>query len=235
MEDSNIPVHIGIIMDGNRRWARKRLLPEQLGHKEGVETLERIAKYCQAKGIRYLTVFAFSTENWNRSKEEVDYLMSLLKKNIVDFDKRFQNRDIRIQLVGNRNKIPQDLLDGIDEIEARTKDKKGLTMNIAINYGGRDEIVSATQKIAKAVMEGKIKTIESIDESLLSQYMFTKDIPDPDLIIRTSGELRTSGFLTWQSVYSEWYFTKTLWPDFNEQEMEKALEEYKKRKRKFGK
>lgn len=233
MNDRTIPTHIAIIMDGNRRWARKRGLPSQLGHTQGVKALENVAIACQEKGVKYLTVFAFSTENWKRSKEEVDYLMDLLAKNISDFDKRFKNKNVRIKLVGDKNGLPEKLVKGIDEIEERTKDKDGLTVNIAINYGGRAEIVSATKKMLEDIRNGKIG--EEINENTLSAYMYTKDDPDPDLVIRTAGEIRTSGFLTWQSVYSELYFTETFWPDFDEKELDKAIEEYNKRKRNFGK
>ena len=212
---------------------RKRGLPSQLGHTQGVKALENVAIACQEKGVKYLTVFAFSTENWKRSKEEVDYLMDLLVKNISDFDKRFKNKNVRIKLVGDKNGLPEKLVKGIDEIEERTKDKDGLTVNIAINYGGRAEIVSATKKMLEDIRNGKIG--EEINENTLSAYMYTKDDPDPDLVIRTAGEIRTSGFLTWQSVYSELYFTETFWPDFDEKELDKAIEEYNKRKRNFGK
>ena len=230
-----IPQHIAIIMDGNRRWAKKKFLPTQMGHSQGAKTLEEIAIVCQKMGIRYLTVFAFSTENWNRSKEEVDYLMELLAKNISDFDKRFDNRDVRIRLVGERERLPEKLQKGIKEIEERTREKSGLTVNLAINYGGRPEIIQAAKKIAEEYKKGNIKDLEEINESLLSKYMYTEEMPDPDLVIRTAGEVRTSGFLTWQSVYSEMYFTDVLWPDFNEKELEKAIEEYRHRKRNFGK
>lgn len=233
MNDITIPTHIAIIMDGNRRWARKRGLPTQLGHAQGVKALENVALACQKKGVKYLTVFAFSTENWKRSKEEVDYLMDLLAKNISDFDKRFENKNVRIKLVGDKNGLPDKLVKGINEIEERTKDKDGLTVNIAINYGGRAEIVNATKKMLEDIRNGKIG--EEINENTLSAYMYTKDDPDPDLVIRTAGEIRTSGFLTWQSVYSELYFTETFWPDFDEKELDKAIEEYNKRKRNFGK
>lgn len=235
MEEKTIPVHIAIIMDGNRRWARKRGLPTQLGHSQGVKALENVAVACQKMGVRYLTVFAFSTENWKRSKEEVNYLMELLAKNISDFDKRFDNRNVRIRLVGNRNGLPENLLQGIDKIEERTKENDGLTVNVAINYGGRAEIVQAMQKVAEDYKSGKVKELEEINEELLSHYMYTNEIPDPDLLIRTAGEIRTSGFLTWQSVYSELYFTDVLWPDFDKKELEKAVEEYCHRKRNFGK
>ena len=233
--EENIPKLIAIIMDGNRRWARNKKIPTQLGHNQGARTLEEIAKICEEKGVQYLTVFAFSTENWNRPKEEVDHLMDLLAKNISDFDKRFNNRDVRIRLVGNREGLPEKLQKGIFEIEERTKNKKGLSVNIAINYGGRAEIIQATKRIAEDVKNGKISELNQINESLLTKYMYTEDMPDPDLIIRTAGEIRMSGFLTWQSVYSELYFTDVLWPDFGEKELENAIVEYNRRKRNFGK
>ena len=234
-KDIIIPNHIAIIMDGNRRWAKKRLLPTNLGHKEGAQRLEDIAKYCSKIGVKYLTVYAFSTENWKRSEEEVNYLMDLLADSISDFDKRFNDDDVRIKLVGDINGLPQKLQDGIRKIEERTKNKNGLTVNVAINYGGRAEIINATKRICEDYKNGKIEKIDDISEELLSNYMYTKNDPDPDLIIRTAGEIRMSGFMTWQGVYSEMYFTDTLWPDFKEKELDKAIEEFNNRKRNFGK
>ena len=213
---TNIPKHIAIIMDGNRRWAKKRGLPSSMGHAEGANTLEKIADDCSDLGIKYLTVYAFSTENWKRSEEEVDYLMKLLAKHIKDFDKRIKNRDIRFR--------------GIEE---RTKDKQGLTVNIAINYGGRAELTYMAKEIAKETKDGNI-SLDEIDENLISKHLQTKDTPDPDLIIRTGGENRLSGFLLWQAAYSELYFTDVLLPDFDNKELEKAINEYNNRKRNFG-
>ncbi len=232
-----IPNHIAIIMDGNRRWARKRLLPTNMGHKEGAQRLEDIAKYCGDLGVKYLTVYAFSTENWRRSEEEVNYLMDLLADSIIDFDKRFDEskHNVRIKLVGDINRLPQRLQDGIRHIEEKTKDQKGLTVNVAINYGGRPEILHATKLIAEDYKNGKIQDLNDIDEELFSNYVYTKGDPDPDLIIRTAGEVRMSGFLTWQGVYSEMYFTDCLWPDFHENELDKAIDEFNNRKRNFGK
>ncbi|MBQ9314592.1 MAG: isoprenyl transferase [Clostridia bacterium] len=230
----NVPQHVAIIMDGNRRWAKKRKLPTQFGHSEGANTLERIADDCEELGIKYLTVYAFSTENWKRSPEEVDYLMKLLAKHINDFDKRIKNRNIRFRLVGDINGLNKELQDGIRAIEERTKNKTGLTVNIAINYGGRAEMTFASRKIAEEVIKGNLK-IENITEDTISEYLQTKDSPDPELIIRTGGEERLSGFLLWQSAYSELYFTDVLWPDFDRIELEKAIEEYNNRKRNFGK
>ncbi len=235
MENKIIPEHIAIIMDGNRRWARKRLLPTNMGHKEGAQRLEDIARYCKKIGVRYLTVYAFSTENWKRSEEEVGYLMNLLADSIADFDKRFEGDDIAIRLIGDINGLPPKLKDGIRHIEEKTKDKSGLTVNVAINYGGRAEIINATKRIAEDLKKGIIANAEDINEEMLSNYMYTKNSPDPDLIIRTAGEIRMSGFLTWQGVYSEMYFTDVLWPDFKEAELDKAIDEFNNRKRNFGK
>lgn len=228
-----IPKHVAIIMDGNRRWAKKRGLPTQLGHSEGANTLEKMADICEDLGIKYLTVYAFSTENWKRSEEEVDHLMKLLAKHIKEFDKKIKNRNVRFRLVGEISRLNKDLQDGIIEIEERTKNNTGLTVNIAINYGGRAEIAIATQKIAEDVKNDKIK-IEDINEELIYKYLQTKESPDPDLLIRTGGEQRLSGFLLWQSSYSELYFTDVLWPDFDKKELEKAIEEFNNRKRNFG-
>ena len=225
----NVPNHVAIIMDGNRRWAKKRGLPTSMGHSEGAKTLEKIADDCEELGIKFLTVYAFSTENWKRSKDEVDYLMKLLAKNIRDFDKRIKNRNIRFRLVGDITGLNSDLQEGIRSIEERTKDKTGLTVNIAINYGGRAELTYAMKKI----LENNLK-VEDIDENTVSKFLQTKDSPDPDLLIRTGGEQRLSGFLLWQVAYSELYFTDVLWPDFNTEELEKAILEYNNRKRNFG-
>jgi len=229
-----VPNHIAIIMDGNRRWAKKRMLPTQMGHSEGATNLERIADACEELGVKFLTVYAFSTENWKRTEEEVSYLMKLLAKHISDFDKRIGSRNVRIRLVGEISRLPQELQEGIIHIEERTKNNTGLTVNIAINYGGRAEIMYATQEITKEVLSGNLK-MEDITEDLLSKHLQTKDSPDPELIIRTGGEQRLSGFLLWQSSYSELYFTDVLWPDFNKEELMKALQEYNRRKRNFGK
>lgn len=226
--DRIIPAHIAIIMDGNRRWARNKGLPTNLGHSQGAKTLEKVAIACQELGVKYLTVFAFSTENWKRDEAEVNHLMKLLAENISSFDKRFKNDDVKIKLVGDINGLPKNLQEGIRKIEERTKLKTGLTVNVAINYGGRAEIVNAIKKL-------KEDNVTGITEDILNKYMYTYDSPDPDLIIRTAGEQRLSGFLLWQSAYSEFYFTNTLWPDFDEKELNKAIDEFNNRKRNFGK
>ena len=234
--DANIkvPEHVGIIMDGNRRWAKERNLIPQLGHKEGADNLERIAEVCEEIGIKYLTVFAFSTENWKRSKDEVDYLMNLFSSSIKKFKSRSNEKNYRIQLTGDINGLNKNLQKEILEVEEETKNNKGLTINFAINYGGRAEILIATKNIAKDYNKGKIN-LEDINEELFNNYVQTKNSPDPDLIIRTGGEQRLSGFLIWQSAYSEFYFTNVYWPDFDKKELEKAVKEYSNRKRNFGK
>ena len=234
MENNNkLPVHIAIIMDGNRRWARNNNLDVRLGHKKGAETLENIVKYCNKIGIKYLTVYAFSTENWKRSKEEVGALMLLLQKYLEDFAKRADTENIKIQILGDRENLPNGLAKGIEKVEERTKNNTGLTFNVAFNYGGRDEIVKAVKNIALNVKNENIN-IDDITEELISNNLFTKNMPDPDLMIRTSGEIRTSNFLPWQLVYSEFYFTDKLWPDFTSKDLDEAIEEFNRRNRKFG-
>ena len=233
MEEINLPNHIAIIMDGNRRWAKQRNLDPKLGHKKGAEVLENIVKYCNKIGIKYLTVYAFSTENWKRSKEEVGALMLLLQHYLDDFSKRADTDNIRIKMLGDREGLSAGLLKSLDNAIERTKDNTGVTFNVAFNYGGRDEIVKSVRKIAERIKEDKIK-IEDIDEELISNNLYTEGMPDPDLMIRTSGEIRLSNFLPWQLVYSEFYFTEKLWPDFTSEDLDEAIEEYNRRNRKFG-
>lgn len=232
-ELNNIPQHIAIIMDGNRRWAKENKLDVRLGHKKGAETLEKIVKYCNKIGVKYLTVYAFSTENWKRSKEEVGALMLLLQSYLEDFAKKADVKNIRINMLGNREGLSNGLLNKIDGAIDRTKNNTGLTFNVAFNYGGRDEIVNAVKKIAKDI-ENKVITIDKINENIISENLYTSQMPDPDLMIRTSGEIRTSNFLPWQLVYSEFYFTNKLWPDFDEEELNNAIKEYNRRTRNFG-
>ena len=232
-EEEKLPQHIAIIMDGNRRWAKQRKLDARLGHKKGAETLENIVKYCNKIGIKYLTVYAFSTENWKRSKEEVGALMILLQNYLDDFSKRADTENIRIKMLGNREGLSTGILKSLDKAISRTENNTGVTFNVAFNYGGRDEIVKAVRKIANEVKENNIN-IEDINEELISNKLYTKDIPDPDLMIRTSGEIRTSNFLPWQLVYSEFYFTDKLWPDFTSDDLDEAIEVYNNRNRKFG-
>ena len=229
----NLPVHIAIIMDGNRRWAKARMMPVKLGHKQGAETLKKIVRYAQKIGIKYMTVYAFSTENWKRSEEEVAALMDLLKVYLEDFAKEADTENIVIRVLGSMKELSKELQDAINRTVERTKDNTGIIFNIALNYGGRNEIVNATRQISEEVLAGKIKP-EDIDEEMLSKHMYTKGEPDPDLLIRTSGELRLSGFLPWQSTYSELYFVDKLWPDFDEKDLDEAIKVYSSRNRKFG-
>ena len=233
METKNMPKHIAIIMDGNRRWAKEHKLPIKLGHKKGAETIEKIVRYANKIGIEHITAYAFSTENWKRSEDEVSALMSLLKQYLNDFSKRADTENIKIRVLGDISVLREDLQKSIYETMDRTKDNTGVSFNLALNYGGRDEIVKATKKIAEKVKLGKIN-LEDINEELLSENMYTFDIPDPDLMIRTSGELRLSGFLIWQLAYTELLFVDKYWPDFDEKDLDLAIEEYQKRNRKFG-
>ncbi len=233
MSQENMPRHIGIIMDGNRRWARKQGIDYRLGHKEGAKTLEKIVRYAKKIGIRYITVYAFSTENWKRSEEEVGALMLLLKNYLDDYSKRADTENIKIKVLGNISALSKGLQKSINNAVERTKDNDAITFSIALNYGGRDEIVYAIKKISEAVQNGSLK-IEDINEDIVSDNLYTEGIPDPDLIIRTSGELRLSGFLPWQSVYSEYLFLDKYWPDFSEEDLDNAVLEFRKRKRNFG-
>ena len=232
-EETNLPQHIAIIMDGNRRWAKQKNLDYRIGHKKGAENLENIAKYCNKIGIKYLTVYAFSTENWKRSKEEVGALMLLLQNYLDIFAKTADSENIRIKMLGSREGLSEGLLKKIDNTVEGTKNNTGLILNVSFNYGGRDEIINAVKNIASKVKDGNIN-IEDINETLMSENLYTKDIPDPDLMIRTSGEIRTSGFLPWQLVYTEFYFIDKLWPDFSTEDLNNAILEYSRRTRKFG-
>ena len=232
-QETNLPQHIAIIMDGNRRWARQRKLEIKLGHKKGADNLENIAKYCNKIGIKYLTVYAFSTENWKRTKEEVGALMLLLQNYLDIFAKTANSENIRIKMLGDREGLSEGLLKKIDNTIEMTKNNTGLTLNIAFNYGGRDELVKAVKKIACEAKNGNIN-IEDINQNIISQNLYTNDIPDPDLMIRTSGEIRTSGFLPWQLVYTELYFVDKLWPDFSTEDLDDAILEYTRRTRRFG-
>ena len=231
--ENGYPEHIAIIMDGNRRWARSKGLEVKEGHKKGAETLQQIAKYCNKIGIRYLTVYAFSTENWKRSKEEVSTLMLLLKNALKEFSKTAETDNIKLNVLGDISALEKGLQNSIENAIERTKENTGLTVNIAFNYGGRDEITRAVKKIAVKVKNGEIN-IEDINEELISNNLYTKGEPDPDLLIRTSGEIRTSNFLPWQLVYSEFCFVEKNWPDFNNDDLLEAIKVYQNRNRKFG-
>ena len=229
----NMPRSIAIIMDGNRRWAKAQGKPSSYGHKEGAKTLEKIVRYANKIGLEYITVYAFSTENWKRTEDEVKTLMLLLQSYLDDYSKRADSENIKVKILGDISALSKGMQKSIKECMERTKNNTGVTFNIAINYGGRDELVKATKKIAEKVKNGEID-INDINEDLISNNLYTAGEPDPDLLIRTSGELRLSGFLPWQSVYSELLFINKNWPDFSEEDLDNAIIEYQKRTRKFG-
>lgn len=230
----NLPTHIAIIMDGNRTWARKKGLAPKLGHKEGAKVLENIVRYANKIGIKHLTVYAFSTENWKRTEEEVGALMLLLGNYLDDFAKRADTENVKIQVLGDISALSKRLQASIDKAVKRTENNTGVVFNVAFNYGGRAELVMATKEIAKQVKEGKIQ-IDDITEELISNTIYTKGQPDPELMIRTSGQIRTSGFLPWQTIYSEFVFMKKNWPDFTEEDLLIAIKEYQNRTIKKGK
>ena len=229
----NMPKHIAIIMDGNRRWAKVQGKAAGFGHKEGAKTLEKIVRYANKIGLEYITVYAFSTENWKRAEDEVNTLMMLLQNYLDDYSKRADSENIKVKILGDITALSQSMQKSIINCMERTKNNTGVTFNIALNYGGRDEIVRAVKKIAEDVKDNTLK-IEDINENMISNNLYTSGQPDPDLIIRTSGEIRLSNFLPWQSVYSELLFVKKNWPDFTEEDLDNAIIEYQKRTRKFG-
>lgn len=229
----NMPKHIAIIMDGNRRWAKAQGKPAGFGHKEGAKTLEKIVRYGNKIGLKYITVYAFSTENWKRAEDEVKGLMTLLQNYLDDYSKRADTENIKINVIGDISALSDKMQKSINKCIDRTKNNTGIVFNIALNYGGRDEIKKAVTKISKEVRDGNID-IEDISEDMISNNLYTANIPDPDLIIRTSGEIRLSGFLLWQCTYSELLFIDKNWPDFEEDDLDKAIIEYQKRNRKFG-
>jgi len=227
---SNIPVHVAIIMDGNGRWAQKRKLPRLFGHKEGAKTVERVLEIAIKRGIRYLTLYAFSTENWKRPKEEVEGLFSLLKNYLTKKSGDLQQNDIRLRFAGRIESLPEDVRMAMVKVQKETSNCKTLDLILCINYGGRQEIIDAARKL----LDIYSSNIDEIDEVSFRSCLYLPDVPDPDLIIRTSGEMRLSNFLLWQSSYSELFFTETLWPDFSEKDFDEALESYAKRQRRYG-
>ena len=233
LDKENFPKHIAIIMDGNRRWAKAKGMPGKAGHKEGAKTLEKIVRYANKIGLGYITVYAFSTENWKRTEDEVGALMTLLQNYLDDYSKRADTENIRVKILGDISVLSEGMQKSINNCMERTKNNTGVTFNIALNYGGRNEIVSAVKNIAKEVKDGNLE-IEDITEEVISNNLYTKGEPDPDLVIRTSGELRTSNFLPWQIVYSEFVFLDKLWPDFTEEDLDSAILEYQSRNRIFG-
>ena len=230
---NNLPTHIGIIMDGNGRWAIKRGLPRSAGHSAGADTLKKIVTECNNMGIKYITVYAFSTENWKRPKEEVDYLMNLLLSYLRDAEKTLAGENVVIRAIGSRKELSEEIQEQIVKTEEFTKNNTGIIMNIAVNYGSREEITTAVKKIAQKAAEGEIKS-DDITSEMISDNLYTKNQPDPDLIIRTSGEERISNFLLWQLAYSELWFTNKLWPDFNKSDLLEAIYDFQNRGRRFG-
>ncbi|MDD3186021.1 MAG: isoprenyl transferase [Anaerostipes sp.] len=233
MEQLNVPNHIAIILDGNGRWAKKRHLPRNVGHAQGSKTVEKIIEDAHNLGVKYLTVYAFSTENWTRPQDEVDALMKLLRDYLKTCIKRANKNNMRVRVIGDITRLDQDLRDKIEELEEVSKTNTGINFSIALNYGSRDEMIRATKAMYQDLQKG-ILSEDEITETTYEKYLDTKDLPDPDLLIRTSGEERLSNFLLWQLAYTEFYFTDVLWPDFNKKELKKAIEYYNGRDRRFG-
>ncbi len=228
-----VPDHIAIIMDGNGRWAKKRMLPRPIGHRAGKEAFRTTAYYCRDIGVKYLTVYAFSTENWKRPEEEKNVIMELMADSLEEAIEKMERDNIALTVFGDRTRLSPRIVKLMDRAEDISQRIKGLTIGVCIDYGGRAEIVSAIKKINKDVSEGLINESD-IDEELVGKYLYTKNFPDPDLIIRPGGEMRISNFLMWQSAYSELYFTDTLWPDFAPADIDLAIDEYNRRNRRYG-
>lgn len=226
--------HVAIILDGNGRWAKKKGMPRTYGHTKGAKNVETICRAAYEAGIKYLTVYAFSTENWSRPADEVKAIMELLKEYLKTCKATAKKNNMRVRVIGDRSRLDDDIKKGIDELEGFSKDFDGLSFQIALNYGSRDELKRAVSSIASDVKEGKVSP-EEVTEELIESRLDTAGIPDPDLLIRTGGEERISNFLLWQSAYTEFYFTDVYWPDFNEEELKKAVDSYNKRQRRFGK
>ena len=228
-----IPRHVAIILDGNGRWAKKRGLPRNMGHVEGCKTVEQTVEDAARLGIEYLTVYGFSTENWKRSAEEVGALMQLFRYYMKRLLKVAKKNNVRVIMIGERSWFDEDIIEGLNRLEEETKDNTRMTFTIAVNYGSRDEITRAVRRMMTDCQAGKLSP-EDVDESVIAGYLDTRELPDPDLLIRTSGEQRLSNYLLWQLAYTEFYFTDVLWPDFNKEELVKAIEKYNGRDRRFG-
>ncbi len=229
----NLPQHIGVIMDGNGRWAKRRGLPRSAGHKAGAESLKKIVTEANNLGVKYITVYAFSTENWKRPKAEVDFLMDLLMDYLVNAEKTLAGENVRIRAIGSRKELSDEMCEQIDKTEKMTKDRSGIVMNIALNYGGREELVNAAKGISAAVKNGEL-ALEDIDEKTIDSYLYTANQPDVDLLIRTSGEQRLSNFMLWQVSYAEMIFVKKAWPDFKPKDLHECIRIYQGRGRRFG-
>ncbi len=232
-EEYKIPQHVAVILDGNGRWAKKRHMPRNYGHKAGADNLEQVIEDAWDLGIKYFTVYAFSTENWKRSVEEVTGLMTILRDFLRRSIDKANKNNMRVRIIGDRTKLDEDIIKAIDNLETATKYNDGLQFNVALNYGGRDEITRAVKSLVKDAKSGLISE-DDITEEMISSRLDTADIPDPDLLIRTSGEIRISNFLPWQVSYSEFYFCDTLWPDFKKEDLQKAIDYYNGRDRRFG-
>ena len=230
----NIPNQVAIILDGNGRWAKKRMMPRQYGHAKGAQVVEQICEDAWNMGIQYLTVYAFSTENWNRPDSEVKILMDIFSKYMVDKLQKVGQKNMKIRFIGERSRLDKAMIEKIENLEESTKDNTGLNFTVALNYGSRDEMVRAMRKMAAEIKEGKLEP-EDITEEKYNTYLDTAELPDPDLLIRTSGEQRLSNYLLWQLAYTEFYFTDVMWPDFNKEELAKAVEWYANRDRRYGK
>ncbi|MBO1510381.1 isoprenyl transferase [Metabacillus bambusae] len=233
IEKGEIPKHIAIIMDGNGRWAKKRALPRIAGHHEGMKVVRKITKQANDLGVKVLTLYAFSTENWKRPKTEVDFLMKLPEEFLNTYLPELIEENVQVRIIGDKNRLPAHTLRAVEKAMSDTANNKGLILNFALNYGSRAEIISAVQKITQDVKEGRIEET-AINESLFSDYLMTQSLHDPDLLIRTSGEIRLSNFMLWQLAYTEFWFTDVLWPDFNEQNLLQAIYTYQQRGRRFG-
>lgn len=229
----NIPEHVAIIMDGNGRWAKKRLMPRNFGHKAGAKVVEQMCEDAYNLGVKYLTVYAFSTENWKRSVEEVTGIMNLLRNYLIDCIERASKNNMRVRVIGDRTALAPDIVDKINELETITSKYDGLNFTIALNYGGRDELRRAVSNIANKAKAGELEP-DAIDEELIASHLDTAGIPDPDLLIRTSGELRLSNYLIWQLAYTEFYFTDVLWPDFTVEDLKEAIRYFNGRERRYG-
>ncbi|KQL44419.1 UDP pyrophosphate synthase [Brevibacillus choshinensis] len=228
-----IPEHVAVIMDGNGRWASMRSLPRVAGHRAGMKTVKNVVKAADEIGVRYITMYAFSTENWKRPRDEVDFLMKLPQEFLSTELDELIERDVRIRMLGSKDELPSHTLKALLEAEEQTRDNRGLQLNFALNYGGRDEIVKAFSIIAEQVKAGKLDP-KDLDEEVISRYLYTSEIPDPDLLIRTSGEIRLSNFMLWQLAYTEMWFTDVLWPDFTREHFYQAIVEYQGRARRYG-
>jgi undecaprenyl diphosphate synthase len=233
LDINQLPVHIAIIMDGNGRWAKKRLLNRIKGHEKGSKTVRTVVRCCREIGIRYLTLYAFSTENWQRPRKEVDALMVLLKKFLQTELNELVENNIRLRVIGQVDRLPFEVRNALQETMAATKDKTGMDLILALSYGGRAEIVAMVQNLAYKIKRGLVEP-ESITAEMVADNLYTRDIPDPDLLIRTSGEMRISNFLLWQIAYSEIFVTPTLWPDFSKDELLQILQDYQRRERRYG-